>query len=150
MTLATLDDFITQVFRRFPPKGDDNIQLMKLNEYREFLKSDNTYHFDNAYTRLVSSYKYQVTPSIDELRDILSQNIIKEFKNEDTTCVTETLIVRKGKYNYEYGVKLADYQKDIEYFKRNGFNVIKLKYCNQDCMKCNYNHVCLTAAEKRA
>lgn len=148
MTILTLDDFISMVFKRFPPKCDANLLNIKLAEYRQLLDNKHTYNYTNAYNRLISSYKYQVTPSIDELQEILDKNIIVEFKPEDASYNTETLIVRKGHYDYEYGVKLENYAKDIEYFNRNGFTVIKLKFCDKQCMKCNYNHVCISAKQR--
>lgn len=147
MTILTLDDFITMVFKRFPPKCDSNLLNIKLAEYRQLLDSKHTYNYTNAYNRLVSSYKYQLTPSIDELQEILNKNIVQEYVPNEQSYITETLIVRKGKYDYEYGVKLENYRQDIDFFKSKGMDIIKLKYCDKNCKRCNYNHVCQTAKE---
>lgn len=150
MNIKTMDEFISQVFKRYPPTGKEENQLMKLNEYRELLKAENEYNYSNAYNKLVSSFTMSRTPTIDELREILNKNIIKEYSNASEPYITETLIVKKNGIPYDYGVHLADYIKDIEYFSRNGFTIIKLKYCDKQCNRCNYNHVCETAKKLRA
>lgn len=148
--IKTMDEFITQVFKRYPPTGKEENQLMKLNEYRELLKAEAEYNYNNAYNKLVSSFTMTRTPTIDELRDVLSKNIIKEYSNASEPYITETLITRKGNLTSEYGVKLENYAKDIEFFKLKGLTIVKLKYCDKECMKCNYNHVCETAKQLRA
>lgn len=139
------DEFLARLFSLYATTFNKGNGQAWSEAYKQVLKPNIDYN--KLYDYMLANYAGASAPSPAFL--LKNATYIKSDEPEEIPT-TETVIVRKGKYNYEYGVKLADYAKDIEYFKRNGFNIIKLKYCNQDCMKCNYNHVCLTAAEKRA
>jgi hypothetical protein len=145
-----LNEFVSKIITRFPPQlnGGDTLESF-ISEFTQALQISGIYNYEEAFIELWRNYSFKTTPTPKIVIEILKRFQIKTEVKE-TPEEYDTIIVRKGKYDYEYGVKLADYQNDIEYFKRNGFNIIKLKYCDKDCMKCYYNHVCLTAAEKRA
>ena len=94
------------------------------------------------------SYSFKTTPPVKIVIEILKRFEIKpEIKDEPE--VWETIIVRKGKETYEYGVKLANYKDHIGYFNREGMNIIKLKFCKpeKDCPHCNFGYagVCLSS-----
>ena len=108
--------------------------------------------YDKLYDYLIFEYTENSAPKPAFL---LTKAVYRkpEIKDEQSE-VWETLITRKGKETYEYGVKLANYKEHIEDFSRKGLSVIKLKFCKpeKDCPHCNFGYagVCMTAKELRA
>lgn len=140
------EEFLTKMFSLYATTFNRGNGQVWLDAYRQVLSPNIDY--DKLYNDMLSDYAGASAPSPATLKKMA---VYVKSNEPETIEETETLIIRKGKYDYEYGVKLADYQNDIEYFKKKGMQIIKLKFCKpSECMKCNYNHVCLTAAEKRA
>lgn len=135
------DEFLAKLFSLYATtfnRGNGNAWS---EAYKQVLKPNIDY--DKLYEYMLANYAGASAPSPAFL--LKNATYIYEPQDEDLN-VTETLLVRKGKETYEFGVKLADYKKDIEYFNREGLNVIKFKFCKpqRDCPHCNYNGVCLT------
>lgn len=142
----TQDEFILKLFSLYATTFSKGNGQAWTDAYKQVLKPNIDY--DALYTYMLGNYAGASAPSPAFL--LKNATYIESSELKQST-ETETLIVRKGMYEYEYGVNLADYVKDIEAFTRNGFNIIKLKFCKVDtCNRCNYNGVCLTARQVRA
>ena len=147
--MNTVEEFVNKIMLRFPPTLNNGDTLEDyIIEYIKSINTNELFNYDDAFIDLWRSYSFKTTPPPKMVLEILKQHKIKIDIPPETE--PETLIVRKGKYDYEYGVQLSNYAKDIEYFQKNGFNIIKLKWCDKNCQRCNYNHVCNTAQELRA
>ena len=138
------DEFLAKLFNLYAATFNRGNGQAWSEAYKQVLKPNIDY--DKLYEFMLGNYAGASAPSPAFL--LKNATYIKEPQTDEPE-EWETLIVRKGKYTYEYGVKLADYQKDIEYFNRNGFNVLKLKFCDKQCNRCNYNGHCLTSRETR-
>ena len=136
------DEFLQKLFSLYATSFNKGNGQAWSEAYRQVLKPNIDY--DKLYDYMIGNYASASAPSPAFL--LKNATYLKADEPEEIP-VTETLIVRKGKYDYEYGVKLADYKQDIEFFKSKGLEIIKLKYCDKNCQRCNYNHVCMTSKE---
>lgn len=145
-----LSEFVNKIMLRFPPTLNNGDTLESyITDYINALNIKGLYDFEQAFTELMRSYSFKTTPPVKIVIEILKRFEIKPVIKDEPE-VWETIIVQKGKQIYEYGVKLSNYINDIKYFDKEGMNIIKLKFCDKNCQRCQYNHVCLTAKEKRA
>lgn len=144
-----LTDFVQKIVTRFPPdlRNGDTLENC-IDDYVSALSTGGVYDFEKAFVELMRCYTFKTIPTPKIILEVLKKY---ETKPKTTTnpAETEILIVEKNGLPYEYGVQIADYIKDIEWFDREGFSIIKFKNCDENCQRCNYNHVCETAKLKR-
>lgn len=136
------DEFLTKMFGLYATTFNKGNGQAWLEAYKQVLKPNIDY--DALYTYMLGNYAGASAPSPAFL--LKNATYVKDETPEPENEY-ETLLVRKEQYDYEYGVKLADYEKDIQYFTKNGFSILKLKFCDKECPRCNYNGVCLTARQ---
>lgn len=136
------DEFLTKLFSLYAATFSRGNGQAWSEVYKKVLNPNLDY--DKLYDYLIFEYTDAGAPKPAHL---LKHAVYKKSLEPEQSVETETLLVRRGNYDYEYGVKLADYEKDIEYFNRNGFSILKLKFCDKECPRCNYNGVCLTARQ---
>lgn len=142
----TQDEFILKLFSLYSTTFSKGNGQAWTDAYKQVLKPNINY--DKLYEFMLANYAGTSAPSPAFL---LKNAVFIKTQEVEQPEEYDTIIVRKGKYDYEYGVKLSNYINDIKYFDKEGMNIIRLKFCNTtECQRCNYNHVCLTAKEKRA
>lgn len=141
----TQDEFILKLFSLYSTTFSKGNGQAWTDAYKQVLKPNIDY--DKLYEFMLANYAGAAAPSPAYL---LKNAVFIKKQEPEQEEVWETLLVQKGKQIYEYGVKLSNYINDIKYFDKEGMNIIKLKFCDKNCQRCQYNHVCLTAKEKRA
>lgn len=136
------DEFLAKLFSLYAATFSRGNGQAWSEVYKKVLNPNLDY--DKLYDYLIFEYTDAGAPKPAHL---LKHAVYKKSLEPEQSEETETLIVRNSNYEYEYGVKLADYENDIKYFNRNGFSILKLKFCDKECPRCNYNGVCLTARQ---
>ena len=136
------EEFITKLFSLYATTFNKGNGQAWTDAYKQVLKPNIDY--DKLYDFMLSNYAGASAPSPAFL--LKNAVYIQEQKTEEP-AEFPTIIVKKGSCEYEYGLEDNDYLKHIEYFKRLGMQIIKIKYCDKNCQRCNYNHACITAKE---
>lgn len=133
------EEFLTKLFSLYAVTFNRGNGQAWTDAYKQVLSPDIDY--DQLYDYMLSNYDESGAPKPAWLK---KNAVYIQKEQEEEPVDFPTIIVKKGNYEYEFGLEDNDYLKHIEYFKKHGFNIIKLKYCDRNCMKCFYNHVCLS------
>lgn len=135
------DEFLAKLFSLYAATFSRGNGQAWSEVYKKVLSPNIDY--DKLYDYVIFEYTDAGAPKPAHL---LKHAVYAQPERYEEPEETETLIVRKGKETYEYGVKLANYINDIKYFNHEGMNIIKLKFCKPtECPHCNYNGVCLSS-----
>lgn len=135
------EEFLTKLFSLYATTFSRGNGQAWTDAYKQVLSPNIDY--DKLYDYMLSNYDESGAPKPAWLKK--NAVYVQSQEEEEKPVEFPTMLVRKRGYEYEFGLEDDDYIKHIEFFKKNGFEIIKLKHCDKKCQKCNYNHVCETA-----
>lgn len=103
-----LNEFLQKVFTVFPPKSSENI-LELMDIYRNALVSNKNYDYYNAFSKVLTTYKYRELPTCQFLLDTLQGFVIK---NNEAIEYRDVIAYNKNvKYIFTYNPKEQSYEE---------------------------------------
>lgn len=118
-----LDEFICEVFVRFPPSNINEYHTMEdaYGEYRIALTTDDKYDYEKALSDLIASYEYKNAPSPHSLMGYLRNRVIYQKRKYATF---PSIWADKNGHSYEFGVEI-DKEKTTKELIAMGFSNIR-------------------------
>lgn len=135
------EEFITKLFSLYATTFNRGNGQAWTDAYKQVLKPNIDY--DALFDFMLANYAGASAPSPAFL--MKNATYIRENKEEEPVEFPTIIGYKKGHGYMDFGLQDNDYQAHIEFFKKRGISIIKLKYCDKNCQRCNYNHVCMTA-----
>lgn len=137
------EEFLTKLFSLYATTFNRGNGQAWTDAYKQVLSPDIDY--DQLYDYMLSNYDEGGAPKPAWLK----KNAVYIQKEQEKKPVEFPTIIgyKKGHGCMDFGMENTDYVKHIEFFQKRGISIVKVKYCDKNCQRCNYNHVCMTSKE---
>lgn len=139
------DEFLSKLFSLYANSFNRGNGQTWLEAYKKALSNPNI-DYDDLFDFVVCEYSGQGAPK----PSLLKENAKYLYSDEANREIQAGTFILSNGMEWAFSLKVKYDENTVKDIHSKNLNIVKVKFCDKNCQRCQYNHVCQTAKEKRA